>query len=233
MSWKAWLAVELAAAAGIVDATGLTGVGHYSSHMSGTTTHSIVGFVVGDNFPLFGFGMLTVACFLSGAIGAGVVVTHPSARKLSATLAVLVGIETVLVLAGGVAMALLPAGSWSIMAVIAGFAAAMGVQNAASTYLLDPYERTTHVTSNMTDFGCELGMRLRGWAGMSTGDKVASPALETMVSAGLPIIGFGVGGLAGALLHLVAGSWSGIVAAAPPALATLWLLAAARSEKAR
>jgi uncharacterized membrane protein YoaK (UPF0700 family) len=232
MIWKAGLAVVLTAGAGVVDATGLAGVGHYSSHMTGTTTHSIVG-SVGGNLPLLGFGMLAVACFFGGAIGVGVVLTHPSARKQSATLAVLIGVETVLVLAGGVAMALLPAGSWSVMAVIAGFAAAMGVQNAASTYLLTPYERTTHVTSNMTDFGCELGMRLRGWAGLSIGDGVASPDQETLVSAALPIIGFAAGALAGALLHLVAGSWSGIVAAAPPAVATLWLLAAARAEKVR
>jgi len=230
MRWKGGLAVWLAAAAGVVDATGLAGVGRYSSHMTGTTTHSMVGGTGGD-LPLLGFGILAVACFFVGTIGSGVVLTHPQARRVSATLAVLTGAETALVLSGGLWMALLPTGPWGAMAVIGGFAAAMGVQNTASTYLLKPFERTTHVTSNMTDFGCELGMRLRGWAGMPTGKALASPDKETMVSAGLPILGFAVGALAGAVLHVVAGPWSGVAAAAPPALAALWLLAAAPVEK--
>lgn len=216
--------------AGVVDATGLAGVGRYSSHMTGTMTHAMVGGTGGD-LSLLGFGMLAVVCFFAGAIGSGVVLTHPRARRPGATLTVLTGAETALVLAGGLCMALLPTGPWGAMAVIAGFAAAMGVQNTGSTYLLKPFERTTHVTSNMTDFGCELGMRLRGWAGLSTGKALVSPDGETMVSAGLPILGFAAGALAGAVLHLFAGAWSGVVAAAPPALAMLWLLAVAPVEK--
>lgn len=229
MNWNGRLAVVLAAVAGLVDATGLAGVGRYSSHMTGTTTHSMVGSVGGDHRLLI-FGILAVACFLAGAIGAGVVMTHPAARRPSATLAVLVGTETALILIGGLVMALLPAGPWDAMAVIGGFAAAMGVQNAASTYLLSPYERTTHVTSNMTDFGCEVGMRLRGWAGVATGKGLVSPDRETMVSAAFPILGFVAGALAGAVLHLVAGPWSGVLAAIPPALVTLWLLTTDQPE---
>ena len=232
MTWKGWLAVALAAAAGVVDATGLSGVGRYSSHMTGTMTHSIQGSVAG-NMQLLDLGLLAILGFLLGAVGAGVIVAHPTARKEATTLSVLVGIETVLVLAGGLAMALLPARPWDGMIVIGCFALAMGLQNAASTYLLGPFERTTHVTSNMTDFGCELGMRLRGWVGLATGKVLASPDHETMFSAALPILGFAAGALTGALLHLVAGPWSGVAATAPPALATLCLLVAALRERAR
>lgn len=229
MTWKGPLAVVLAAAAGIVDATGLAGVGRYSAHMTGTTTHSMVGWVGGDG-RLLVLGMLTVLCFFFGAIIAGVILTHPRARSPAATLSVMIGTETALVLAGGIAMTTLPAAAWDDMVVIGWFAAAMGVQNAATSYLLSPFERTTHITSNMTDFGCDLGMRGRGWAGLPTGKVLATPDDETMASAGLPILGFVAGALAGALLHLAAGRWSGFGAAAVPAAATLCLLIAVKRK---
>lgn len=220
MNGKGWLAVVLAAAAGVVDATGLAGIGRYSSHMTGTTTHSMVGATGGDPVLLLTGGM-AVLCFLLGAIGTGIVLTHPRAQSPSATLSALIGLETALVLAGGIAMAALSLAPWVPTVVVGFFAAAMGVQNAASTYLLSPYERTTHVTSNMTDFGCEFGMRVRSWAGLGTGKALASPDHETMMSALFPIFGFTAGAFAGAVMHLALGSWSGFGAAVLPALAAL------------
>ena len=215
-----FLAVVLAAAAGIVDATGLAGLGRYSSHMTGTTTHSMVGATSGDP-ELLATGGAAVLCFVLGAIGAGIVLTHPRFQSPGTTLSALIGSETTLVLAGGVSMAALPSSAWDATVVIGFFGAAMGVQNAASTYLLSPYERTTHVTSNMSDFGCELGMRVRGWAGLVTGTGLASPDHETMISALLPILGFAAGAFAGALMHLAIEQWSGLGAAVLPALVTL------------
>ena len=220
MNGKGWLAVVLAAAAGVVDATGLAGVGRYSSHMTGTTTHSMVGATGGDPTLLL-TGGVAVLCFVLGAIGAGIMITHPYARSPGATLSALIGLETALILAGGIAMAALMPASWVPTIVVGFFAAAMGVQNAASSYLLSPYERTTHVTSNMTDFGCEFGMRVRAWAGLGTGKGLASPDHETMMSALFPIFGFMAGALVGALLHLAIGTWSGFGAAVLPALVAL------------
>ncbi len=225
MTWKGWLAAALAAAAGMVDATGLAGVGRYSSHMTGTTTHSMVGGIGGD-LRLLVLGLLAILCFLLGSVLAGVVLTHPRARSERATLCVLAGGETALVLAGGVAMAALPVRPWDDMVVIGCFAAAMGLQNAAFTCLLAPFERTTHVTSNITDFGCELGMHLRRLAGLPNGEVLASPDRDTMLSTAVPILGFAAGAAAGALLYLVAGQWSGIGAAVQPALVAAWLFAA-------
>lgn len=224
MTWKGWVAMALSAAAGVVDATGLAGVGRYSSHMTGTTTHSMVAASRGD-LRLLVLGLLAILCFLLGSVLTGVVLIHPRARSERATLSVLVGGETALVLAGGAAMAALPEGAWDDMVVIGCLAAAMGLQNAASTYLLAPFERTTHVTSNMTDFGCELGMRVRHWTGVPSGEVLASPDRDTMLSAGMPILGFAAGAAVGALLHLAAGRWSGLLAALPPALVMAWLLA--------
>lgn len=85
------------------------------------------------------------------------------------------------------------------------FGALMGVQKAAWTHLPSPYERTTHVTSNMTELGCEFGMRVRAWARLGTGKALASLDRETMISALLPILGIAAGALAGAVMHLAIG----------------------------
>lgn len=166
MTRLGWLALMLAMMAGGVDAIGLAAAGCSSSHMTGTTTHSLAEGVDG-HILLALLGMLAILCFILGAIGAGVVVNCAGPRRSAATLPLLIGLETILVLAGGGVMALLPAEPWDDMTVIGCFAAAASYR-------------------------------------------------ETMFGAALPIVGFVSGALGGALLHVVAGRWSGIAGKRQP-----------------
>jgi Protein of unknown function (DUF1275) len=73
----------------------------------------------------------------------------------------------------------------------------MGLQNATSTYLLKPYERTTHVTNQMADLGSEIGLRIRQPLHRPSGDLLASPDGGALSSAFLVIVSFAAGGLGG------------------------------------
>lgn len=212
------IATCLSVVAGSVDAIALAETGRFVSHMTGTTTHTASRLSDGSMLLVL-LGALAIAAFLAGAGATGVVITAPGRRhEHSSKIAGLVATEAIIIGAAGLTMALLAKGTWTGMLTVAFFAFAMGLQNATTTYLLKPFERTTHVTSNMTDLGSEIGMRLRGLVGLPTSEVLAAPDGDTMASAAVCIVGFAVGGVAGAAVAHGLGNWSGLCAAILPVL---------------
>lgn len=212
------IATSLSVVAGSVDAIALAETGRFVSHMTGTTTHT-ASHLSDGSILLVLLGALAIASFLAGAGATGVVITAPGPQpEHSSKVAGLIATEAGIIGAAGLTMVLLTKGTWTGMLTVAFFAFAMGLQNATTTYLLKPFERTTHVTSNMTDFGSEVGMRLRGLAGLPSSEILAAPDGDTMASAAVCILGFAVGALAGATVAHWLGGWSGLCAAILPAL---------------
>lgn len=131
------------------------------------------------------------ACFLLGALVAGVLIHHPVldvSRPYGRTVS---GIGALFL----VSCFLVP--HRPVMAI--GLAAmGCGVQNALASHYRGIVLRTTHLTGMFTDLGITLGMRIRGhdvprW-------KIAVPALL--------ITSFVAGGFAGAVAHAV--GWDAI-----------------------
>lgn len=217
---KGSTAVVLSTVAGSVDVVGLGEIGRYDSHMTGTTTHAMLRLVAGDE-RLVLFGLIAIACFLAGATLAGAIIGPRGHSAWSRTAAILIAIEAILIAVGGVFIVAFAPTHDSGMLVVGAFAMAMGVQNTATTRLMSPFQRTTHVTSNLTDVGGTIGTILRRGrrriGGEDGNDK------RDLAGPGLPIVGFAVGGLVGAIAVMVIERWSGLAAAGLPVLLTLWL----------
>lgn len=224
----ATLGVCLAIVAGSVDAASLAMTGRFSSHMSGTTTHTMNRLVHGEGLLVF-LGISALVPFLCGAALCGAILGSRREESLPGTLALVVSAETVLIAAGGLVMAF-GRGSVPEGVTVAFFAASMGLQNTTSTNLLKPYARTTHVTSALTDFGSELGLHLRGLLTEPVSDALDKPELDTFVSAGAVIVSFAAGGALGTAGFVWTGAWDGLCVTVLPALAAavLWARASAR-----
>lgn len=211
------IATGLSIVAGSVDAIALAETGRFASHMTGTTTHTVTHLSESSMLPVL-LGALAIAAFVMGACTTGVVITAPGSRRTHAsTFACLVAAEAIIIGTGGLLMVSTTRGTWTEMLILALLAFAMGLQNATTTYLLKGFERTTHVTSNMTDLGSEIGMRLRSLLGLQRSETLGAPDEDTMASAAACIVGFAIGGLAGAVVAHFLGGWSGLCAAILPA----------------
>ncbi len=214
-------AAGLCVTAGVVDSLALLRAGHYASHVTGTTTHGIAGVFEGD-LSTGGMALLVVAAFAAGSAACGIVLTAPRSRNPARSAAGLVAVETVVIaVAGGILLAW-PGGP-GVPACVAMLGFAMGLQNATSTYLLKPWQRTTHITSNLTDLGSEIGMRLRRWAGRPSGEMLAAPDGDTLGSAAGAVLGFAAGAVAGCSLARMLGDAGVLAACVIPAFVALRL----------
>jgi uncharacterized membrane protein YoaK (UPF0700 family) len=140
-----------------VNAGFLIRLGTSVSHLTGDVSKVAVDGVRGNREMATEAARLAIAavCFVGGAVVAGYFIHHPGldfdrpyGRSVSAIGFCLLGahftIEGIPLLAVG----------------LAGFA--FGLQNALATHYRGMILRTTHLTGLLTDFGVNLGMRLKG-----------------------------------------------------------------------
>ena len=182
--WVEFGAFFLALIAGCINAIGLLGFEHQSvSHLSGTATllgTELLNFPFHNIFHLIGI----LLSFLIGACLAGFLL-HGSTLKLGRHYDTALFIEFVLL---ALSSWLLISGSFygHFLA-----SAACGLQNALATTYSGAIIRTTHVTGIFTDLGLMLGSVFRGQAL----DRRRAKLFLFI------ILGFVLGGTAGALLY--------------------------------
>nr|WP_267135574.1 YoaK family protein [Pseudoalteromonas sp. L21] len=173
----------MALVAGCVNAVGLLSFEHQAvSHLSGTATLLGADLMQGNSLDAFHlFGVL-----LSFLVGSGIAgfLLHSSALKLGRHYDTALLIEAGLLL-GALWLLFNGSGYGHFLA-----SAACGLQNALATTYSGAIVRTTHVTGIFTDLGIMFGRVLRG----ETLDKRKAKLF------GLIILGFILGGLAGAWL---------------------------------
>ncbi len=187
-------AICLALVAGSVDATALAATGRFASHMTGTVTHVTTNLVSGRT-GVAGLGLSVLASFLCGAIVCGAILAALPQQAVDTVLPALVGLEAVLILAGGLALASDPQADAPAVIGIGLLAFAMGLQNTVSVRLLAGYPRTTHLTSAITDLGSEIGVRLGRAIGRATPAPAAASHADTLQNATRVIAAFVAGGV--------------------------------------
>ncbi|WP_050025506.1 YoaK family protein [Verrucomicrobium sp. BvORR034] len=140
-----------------VNASYLMRLGTSVSHLTGDVAKVALSVVSGnDSVPLVvvQLGAATLG-FITGAATAGFLIHHPNiefSRPYG---------RSVVALGLFLALAYLSLDAWPTLSMgLAGLAC--GLQNALATHYRGMILRTTHVTGLLTDFGTNLGMKLRG-----------------------------------------------------------------------
>ncbi|GAB2865432.1 YoaK family protein [Nocardioides pacificus] len=149
------LAGLLALTAGVLNSVGFVAVSVYTSHMTGIVASLADNLVIGGA-GLVGIGVLSLVCFVVGAMTCAVVFNWGRRRDLRGRYANVLVLEALLILLFGLLAESL---SWSHrnLVFISVLCFTMGLQNAIITKISDAQIRTTHVTGMVTDIGIELG----------------------------------------------------------------------------
>lgn len=169
--------------AGIVNVVGILGLDHQAlTHLTGNTTLLSAALAEADVAAAVHFASV-LAAFLGGAVLSGLIVQGDS-LVLGRRYGVALAVESAM-LFGAVAMLPRSVATATLMA-----ACACGLQNAMASTYSGAVVRTTHVSGLFTDLGIGLGNLLRG--APADGKRIALCALI--------ILGFFMGGLAGARL---------------------------------
>lgn len=154
------LGLTLAFIAGAVNAGGFLAVSQYTSHMTGILS-SIADNLALRQTPLVFAGLAAWLAFVLGAAASALLINWARRKKLQSQYALALMTEAVLLLAFGLFGA-------NLATFVELFSPAtvlllcfmMGLQNAIITKLSGTEIRTTHMTSNTTDLGIELGKLL-------------------------------------------------------------------------
>lgn len=171
----ATVGVIFATVAGSIDGYGLTRVGHYVSHMSGTTSLTAQA-LAQSNGHIIALTMSAAVAFVSGAGLKGALsdlgrsVTRVSAFRLLTVEALLIASALVWSLVAGSSAT----GTLGLMVLLP---FAMGLQNALAARFVRHHPRTTHVTETLTSLGYHLGRLARGPVQNEDRTKVLRSAL--------------------------------------------------------
>ncbi len=192
------LGYALAFVAGAANAGGFLAVHQYTSHMTGMVASMSDGIVLGlYDLTLSAFGALLF--FVVGAAVCSVLVNLARRYQLQSEYALTLLLEAALLIVFGLLgsqLSLLPGLLVPVTVMVLAFT--MGLQNALITKVSKSDIRTTHVTGVVTDIGIELG-RLMYWnSRLSPSDTSAQPNWAKLRMLSLLLLGFFVGGLAGA-----------------------------------
>lgn len=168
------LGLTLAFIAGAVNAGGFLAVSQYTSHMTGILS-SIADNLALRQTPLVFAGLAAWLAFVLGAAASALLINWARRKKLQSQYALALMTEAVLLLAFG----LLGANLATFVelfspATVLLLCFMMGLQNAIITKLSDAEIRTTHMTSNTTDLGIELGKLFYRNRDTATPDKVVA-----------------------------------------------------------
>ena len=186
----AWRTVTaLAFTAGGVDAVGLSALGRFVSHMSGTTS-TLAGALTSRAEELAFLCTAVLCAFTSGAIVTGFVIASGRLHDARRVTSFLLVFETGLLLAAAGALCRPAAGPEDLPRIATAavlLAGAMGCQNRTGVFVAGGKARTTHVTGTLTDLGYHLGRLIqRGPLARSTRGRRRSRPPPSGSIRGLP-----------------------------------------------
>lgn len=198
------LAGLLSSIAGALNAVGFLIAGSFTANMTGNISAFADNLANGAVVMSFSF-MGLVAAFVCGASMAALVIQAGEKRKLRSIYALAITAEAAILLLLGMALILSFAHPHETLLVII-LSLVMGLQNAVTTMISRARVRTTHVSGMATDIGIELAAIL--------GDaKLRQDAMPKLKLHSLTLASFAIGGVCGALLFQLVGSWLFVIAA--------------------
>ncbi|SEK69987.1 YoaK family protein [Pacificibacter marinus] len=199
------LAGLLSSMAGALNAVGFLIAGSFTANMTGNISASADHLANGAILTSLSFMGLVVA-FVFGASIAALVIQAGERRHVRSIYALAITAEALILLLLGVALALSSANAHeTFMVIVLSFV--MGLQNAVTTMISRARVRTTHVSGMATDIGIEL-------AALVGDDRSRHDAVPKLKLHSLTLASFAMGGVLGALLFHLVGSWLFVGAAA-------------------
>lgn len=198
------LAGLLSSIAGALNAVGFLIAGSFTANMTGNISAFADNLANGAIAMSLSF-MGLVAAFVCGASIAALVIQAGEKRKLRSIYALAITAEAVILLLLGVVLILAFAHPHETILVII-LSLVMGLQNAVTTMISQARVRTTHVSGMATDIGIELAAIV----GNAQSRQDAMPKLKLH---SFTLASFTIGGVCGALLFQLVGSWLFVIAA--------------------
>lgn len=198
------LAGLLSSIAGALNAVGFLVAGSFTANMTGNISAFADNFANGAIVASLSFMGLVVA-FVCGASIAALVIQTGERRPLRSIYALAITAEAVILLVLGIGLVLSFAQLQETFLVIV-LSFVMGLQNAVTTMISRARVRTTHVSGMATDIGIELAALI----GDAKLRQEATPKLKLHI---LTLASFAIGGVCGAVLFQLVGSWLFVIAA--------------------
>lgn len=192
------LAGLLSSIAGALNAVGFLIAGSFTANMTGNIS-AFADHLANGAIPIALSFLGLVAAFIWGAAIAALAIQAGERRQLRSVYALAIAAEAIILLLVGTALTKSSATEHETLLVIV-LSFVMGLQNAVTTMISQARVRTTHVSGMATDIGIEL-------AALVGGDKSRREATPKLWLHSLTLACFAVGGLCGALLFQLVGSW--------------------------
>ncbi len=191
------LGTLLAFVAGATNAGGFLAVGYYTSHMTGIISGMADNLVLG-NLGVVLAGLVSLVCFLLGAMSTALIVNWSRRHRLHSQYALPLVLESMLLMLFGT---LGQAIEQHVQLVLPGtvllLCYLMGLQNALITKLSRSEIRTTHITGMITDMGIELGKVV--YFNRSPHHQRVVANREKLIIHSTLVCSFFMGGVAGAI----------------------------------
>ncbi|WP_069299081.1 YoaK family protein [Neptunicoccus sediminis] len=198
------LAGLLSSIAGALNAVGFLIAGTFTANMTGNISAFADNFAGGAVVMSLSFLGL-VAAFIFGANIAALVIRAGKKRNLQSIYALAITVEAfILLLLGTVLLLSFASPNETILVIILSFI--MGLQNAVTTMISRARVRTTHVSGMATDIGIEL-------VAIADEAKLRQDAMPNLKLHSLTLASFTIGGVCGAVLFQLVGSWLFVIAA--------------------
>ena len=151
------LAWAMAFVAGAVNAGGFLAVGHYTSHMTGTTS-TLADMVALGDFETALAALAMMLSFIAGAFLCTTLISLGQRRRMRSRYALTLLLESGFLLLFGVMGARLETEiRFTLPSTVMLLCFIMGMHNAVTSIISGAEVRTTHVTGTVTDIGIELG----------------------------------------------------------------------------
>ncbi|KIN69832.1 DUF1275 domain containing protein [Sulfitobacter noctilucicola] len=198
------LAGLLSALAGALNAVGFLIAGSFTANMTGNISafaDSLANGAVAISLSFMGL----VVAFICGAGIAALAIQAGEKRHLRSVYALAITVEAAILLVLGTALVMsLVRLDETLLVIVLSFI--MGLQNAVTTMISRARVRTTHVSGMATDIGIEL-------AALAGDTKARHDAMPKLILHSLTLASFAIGGILGALLFQLTGSWLFVIAA--------------------
>lgn len=192
------LAGLLSSVAGALNAVGFLIAGSFTANMTGNISAFSDHFANGAILVALSFLGLVIA-FICGAGLAALAIQAGERRHLRSIYALAITAEAIILLLVGTTLVMSSTTDHGLLLVIS-LSFVMGLQNAVTTMISQARVRTTHVSGMATDIGIELAALVDS----ETSRREAAPKLWLHC---LTLTCFTFGGICGALLFQIAGSW--------------------------
>ncbi len=193
------LAWAMAFVAGAVNAGGFLAVGHYTSHMTGTTSTLADQVALGD-FETAAAALAMMLSFMGGAFVCTLLISLGQRRRMRSRYALTLLLEAGLLLLFGLMGARLETEvELTLPSTVMLLCFIMGLHNAVTSIISGAEVRTTHVTGTVTDIGIEFGRLAYMNRHARAGRERIVANRKKLVLLLLLLAAFIAGGIAGAL----------------------------------